>query len=175
MARLYALMIVLSVNSSAIAVSWQCTCIRHFVIRSHLWLTCLLCCCHYLSPCLSPVCLCCPVCNVGVVWPNGWTDQDETWRPGRPRPWPHCVRWGPSSPSPTGGGSRAPNFRPMSVVAKRLDGSLCIEVGLGPFCIVLDWDPAPSPKKGEEPPPNFRPISIVAKRLDASRCHSVWR
>jgi len=40
----------------------------------------------------SVVCLSClPVCNVGVLWPNGWTDQDETWRAGRPRPWPHCV------------------------------------------------------------------------------------
>jgi len=29
-------------------------------------------------------------------------DQDETWHAGRPRPWPHCVRWGPSSPYPTG-------------------------------------------------------------------------
>ena len=43
----------------------------------------------------------CPVCDdVGVFWPNGLTDQDETWHAGRPRPWPHCVRWGPSSPSP---------------------------------------------------------------------------
>ena len=39
------------------------------------------------------------------VWPNGWTDQDETWRAGRPHPWPHCVRWGPSSPSRKGGPS----------------------------------------------------------------------
>jgi len=52
-------------------------------------------------------CLSCPVhlsvlsvCNVGVLWPNGWTDQDETWHAGRPQPWPHYVRWGPSSPSP---------------------------------------------------------------------------
>jgi len=42
--------------------------------------------------CLS--CLSCPVCDVGVLWPNGWTDQDETWHAGRPRPWPQCVRWG---------------------------------------------------------------------------------
>jgi len=42
----------------------------------------------------------CPVCDVDVLWTNGWTDQDETWRAGRPRPWPHCVRWGPSCPSP---------------------------------------------------------------------------
>ena len=24
--------------------------------------------------------------NVGVLWPNGWMDQDETWNRGRPRP-----------------------------------------------------------------------------------------
>jgi len=50
-----------------------------------------------------PVCLSvCPVCNADVLWLNGWMDQDETWHGGRPRPWPHCVRWGPSSPSPQG-------------------------------------------------------------------------
>jgi len=42
----------------------------------------------------------CPVCDVGVMWPNGncWTDQDETWHADRPRLRPHCVRWGPSPP-----------------------------------------------------------------------------
>ena len=54
---------------------------------------------------VCPVCL--SVCDVGVLWPNGWTDQDETWRAGRPRPWPHCVRWGPSSPPQRG---TAPQF-----------------------------------------------------------------
>jgi len=29
-------------------------------------------------------------------------DQDETWHAGRPRPWPHCVRWRPTSPSNKG-------------------------------------------------------------------------
>jgi len=24
------------------------------------------------------------VCDVGVLWPNGWMDQDETWHGGRP-------------------------------------------------------------------------------------------
>jgi len=33
----------------------------------------------------------CPVRNVGAQWPNGWTDQDETWHGGRPRPSPNCV------------------------------------------------------------------------------------
>jgi len=58
--------------------------------------------------CLS-VCL---VCNVGVLWSNGWTDQGVTWHACRPRPWPHCVRWGP------------------------------IEIGLSPGDFVLYGDPA---------------------------------
>ena len=45
---------------------------------------------------VCPVCL--SVCNVGLLWPNGWVDQDVTWYGGRPQPRPHCVRWGPSSP-----------------------------------------------------------------------------
>ena len=36
------------------------------------------------------VCPVCPVSDVGVLWPNGWRDQYETWHAGRPRPWPHC-------------------------------------------------------------------------------------
>ena len=63
------------------------------------------------------------VCNVGALWPNGWTDQDETWHAGRHRPWPYCVRWGPSFPSPKG--AQPPNFWPISVVAKWLDVSRC--------------------------------------------------
>jgi len=38
--------------------------------------------------------------DAGVLWPNGWIDQDETWHGGRPWLWSQCVRWGPSSPSP---------------------------------------------------------------------------
>ena len=37
-----------------------------------------------------------------LLWPNGWMDQDATWYDGRPRPRPHCVTWGPSSPLPKG-------------------------------------------------------------------------
>ena len=65
----------------------------------------------------------CPLCNVGVLRSNGWIDQHETWHAGRPRPWPQCVRWGPSSPSPKG--AQPPNFRPISVAAKWLHGSRC--------------------------------------------------
>jgi len=28
------------------------------------------------------------VCDVGVLWPNGWTGQDETWHAGRLWPQP---------------------------------------------------------------------------------------
>jgi len=59
--------------------------------------------------------------HVCCVWPNGWMDQHATWYGGRPRPRPHWGRWGPSSPSKKGG--TAPNFWPMSIVAKWLDGS----------------------------------------------------
>jgi len=46
--------------------------------------------CKTVRPMLSDGCLSlCPVCNVGVLWPNGWVDQDETWHAGRLRPWPH--------------------------------------------------------------------------------------
>jgi len=50
--------------------------------------------------------ICCPC----LLWPNGWMDQNETWHRGRPRPWPHCIRWGPSSPSRKG--AQPPIFGP---------------------------------------------------------------
>jgi len=60
-------------------------------------------------PMLSDCCLCVlSVCNVGVLWPNGWMDQDETWHGGRPLSRPHCVRWGPTSPH--GKGASSPKY-----------------------------------------------------------------
>ena len=38
-----------------------------------------------------------PVCEVGVLWPNGWMDQRETWRGGRPQARPHCFQWVPKA------------------------------------------------------------------------------
>jgi len=72
------------------------------------------------------------VCDVGALWPNGWMDQDETWHAGKPRPWPHCVRWGPSFPSPMG-----PQFSThicCGQMAGWIKMSLGMEVGLGPSC-----------------------------------------
>jgi len=127
--------------------------------------------------CLSvcPVYPVLPVCNVGVLWPDGWMDRDETWHAGRPWPWPHCVRWGPSSPSSEG--AEPPVYGPylllpMAAWIKMPHGR---EVGLGPGDFVIDGNPAPLPKRGQSPLPNFRPMSIVVKRLDGSRWHLAWR
>jgi len=92
------------------------------------------------------------VCDVGILWPNGWTNQDETWQGGRPRTWPHCVRWRPCSPSHKG--AQPPNFWPISVAAKWLDGlrsHLARWYDSAPST-VLDGNPAPLPEKGAEPP-----------------------
>jgi len=43
-----------------------------------------------------------------LLWPNSWMDQDATWYGGRPRPPPHCVRWGPSSRGLGGKGHSSP-------------------------------------------------------------------
>jgi len=62
-----------------------------------------------------------PIFGPRLLWPNGCMDQDAAWYGSRPRPTRHCVRWGPSSPSPKEA-QPLPNFGPMSVVAKRLNG-----------------------------------------------------
>jgi len=62
-------------------------------------------------------------CNIGVLWPDGWMDQDATWYGGRPQHRRHCAKWGPSSLLHGKGHSSPPTFRPMSIVAKWLDGS----------------------------------------------------
>ena len=72
---------------------------------------------------LSNRCPVLSVCDVGVLWPNGWTDQYGIWHAGRPRPWPHCVRWGLNSFSQKG--AELPQFLAHICCAKWLDGSTC--------------------------------------------------
>ena len=101
--------------------------------------------------CLS--CLSCPVSKVGVLWQNGWTDQDETWHAGRPWHWPYCVRWGPRSPSQKGHSPQFSEHICCGQMARWIKMPLGRKVGLDPSDIVLDGDPAPSfAKNGAEPP-----------------------
>ena len=73
----------------------------------------------------SPVCL--SVCNVGVLWPNGWMDQDATWYGRKPWPRPHCVRLEHSCPER--GTAALQTFRPC-LLAKRSSISATAELSL---------------------------------------------
>jgi len=57
-----------------------------------------------------------PIFGPCLLWPNGWMDEAATCYGDRPRPKRHCVTGAPSFRKK----GTAPNFRPMSVVAKRL-------------------------------------------------------
>jgi len=126
---------------------------------------------------VCPVLSCMSVCDVGVLWPNGLTDRDETRHAGRTRPWPHCVRNGPSSFSPKGA-QPPPIFVPYP-----LGPNDCIDQDATwcggrprPRRLWDRWEPHfPSPKRGRSLPPNFRPMFIVAKRLDGSRWYVARR
>jgi len=91
--------------------------------------------------------------------PNRWMDQDTTWRGGRPRPWPLCVRWRPSSPQKR---HSPPHFSAHAYwgqMAGWIKMPLGREVGLGPSDIVLGGDRA-LPKGHSPPPPIFGPCLL---------------
>jgi len=118
----------------------------------------------------------CSVCDVGLLWPNGWMDQDETWHRGRP--WPHHIVldgefWEPSSPQR---GTAASQFS-VHVCCGQTAGWIKMPLGMAYGGRPRTWphccgDPAP-PKEAQ--PRNFQPMSVVAKQLDGSRCHLVRR
>jgi len=64
-----------------------------------------------------------PIFGPCLLWQNGWMDKYDTWHGGGPWSRPHCARWEPSCHPLKG--DRAPNFRPIFIVAKRLDGLRC--------------------------------------------------
>ena len=109
--------------------------------------------CPVLSVCLSL----CFACDVRALWPNGWMDQDETWRAGRPRSWSHCVRWVPSSPP-----QRAQPPFSAHICCGQMTGLIKMplgkEVGLGPDDIVR-WGPSHR-RKGHSSPPLFGPCLL---------------
>jgi len=99
-----------------------------------------------------------------LLSPNGCMDQDGTWYGGRPQPRRLCVKGGPS-PLPKKG-AEPPNFRPMFIAAKRLDGSRWHLYGGRPqprqLCVRL----GPSYPQKKDTPLNFWPMSIVCERLN---------
>ena len=112
------------------------------------------------------------ICDVGVLWPNGWMGQEETWHRCRPRSTPQT---GTQLHTPEKGDT-IPNFQPCLLWPKGwMDkDATCYEGRPRPrsHCVRLGPSP-PSPQKGAKPP-IFGPC-IVAKRLDGSRCQLVRR
>jgi len=141
----------------------------------------------------------CPVlcvCDVSVLWPNGWADQDETWQchacamPCASAPVTLCYI-GIQLHSQKG--AQQPHIRKLQITGA---GFACVRIIRGP-CLLwpnswMDQDqtwhgsrPRPSPncvKWGTSSPPpkghasaKFSAMSVVAKRLDESRCSLVRR
>jgi len=86
----------------------------------------------------------------------------KTWFAGRPRPWPHCVRWGPSSPSPKEAQPH-PIFGPYLL---RPNG--CVDQDATwyggrpqPRGLCVRWGPSPL---------NFRPMFIIAIVISLEHC-----
>ena len=75
---------------------------------------------------------------------------------GRPRPWPHCVRWGTWDPAlPPPKGHTPPIFGPYQL---RPNGCMDQDVTWygtrpRPRRLCVRWGPRSLPKKGAEPPP----------------------
>jgi len=62
-----------------------------------------------------------PIFSPCLLWPNGWMDEDGTWHGGGPG---RIVLDGAPAPLHENG-AEPPIFRPIFIVAKRLDASRC--------------------------------------------------
>jgi len=94
-----------------------------------------------------------PIFGLCLLWPNGWMDQDGTWRGVGPQSRPHCARGGPSSPPQKGAEPPAQfsaNFC-CDQMAGWIKMPLNTEVHLGPGNVVFDGVAAPPPKRGTAP------------------------
>jgi len=100
------------------------------------------------------------VCNVGVLWPNGWMDQDAIWYGGRPRFRRHCVRSESSSPTERDRtvNSPPPLFGPCLLWPNGwMDQDTTWYGGRPrPTCHYVRWGPSSPPWKGaQQPQPHF--------------------
>ena len=118
---------------------------------------------------------CCPVClsvlsvcDVGVLWPNGWIDQDETWYGGRPWHGHTELDGDPAPPEKR----HSPHFSAhvyCGQTAGWMKTPLGTDVDIVSGHIVLDVDPVPL-RKGTAVSPSFRPKSIVATVAHLEYC-----
>jgi len=89
-------------------------------------------------------------CGPYLLWPNGWVDQNGIWHGSRPLLRSHWATRGPSSAPKKGAG---PHFRPIFIVAKRLDASGYHWHGgrPQPRRLCVRWGPNPLSEKGRSP------------------------
>ena len=112
--------------------------------------------CKTVRPMLLVHCPVCPVCDVRALWPNGWTDQDET-----------CMQVGLRP-------GHSPQFSThicCGQMAAWIKMSLGMELVLGPGDFVLDGDRASLPKKGAEP---LKFLAHVYCGLDGWSWYLAW-
>ena len=113
------------------------------------------------------------VCDVGVLWPNGWMDQDETWQVGLGPG--HIVLDGDPDPLSQRGTAPPPVFWPYLLWPNgSMDQDATWYVGRPrPRRHCVRWGPSSLQK--DTSAPYFSPVSVAVKRLDRSRCHLVCR
>ena len=120
--------------------------------------------------------LSCPVCNVGVLWPNTRMDENETWHGGS-RPRRLCLSWRPCCPTPPKKGTQLPIFSQCLLWPNGwMDQHTTWHRGRAwsrRHCV--RWGAISPMHQKTTQPPNFRLMSTVAKRLDASGYHLVRR
>jgi len=118
-----------------------------------------------LSACLSGY-------DVGVLWPNGWMDQDETWHGGRSRSRPHCIRREPSSLIR----GTAPKFSAhvFCVANGWMDqDTIWFEGRPSPRPHCVRWGP-PSPTESGTAAITCWSMSVSAKRSHVSATAELW-
>ena len=70
--------------------------------------------CKTVRPMLSDHCPVLSVCDIAVLGPNGWMDQNETWHAGRPRPGHIVLDCNPAPPK--GHSPQSPPFPQIDII-----------------------------------------------------------
>jgi len=120
--------------------------------------------CKTVRPMLSDRCLSClsvlSVCDIGVSWPNGWTDQDETWHAGIGLGPGHIVLDGDPAHPPQKGAQSPPIFGPYLLWSNGWMDQDATWYGSRPqprpHC-VRRGPSSPPPRKGHSSRPLFGP------------------